>query len=121
MTIPSPRGPFRDHLDAAVRELSLRVNRETVLQARNALLAEADRLDDAVLTAQRKGTRIGLCGGDPVSVDAMAAFNERIDALLDGCLAYNRDLRTAAHALDDTARAYGHSEDEIATSFQGHR
>ena len=32
-------------LDAAVRALALQVNRDTVLQARAALLAEADRLD----------------------------------------------------------------------------
>ncbi|WP_232661383.1 hypothetical protein [Pseudonocardia sp. TRM90224] len=110
-------GPFRPRLDAAVAHLALQVNRENVLKARAALLAEADRLDAIVETHIASWKGMGLCGGDPVSRDAQAAFNERTLALIDGCFSYNRDLRQAAHALDETARFYGYTDDEIASSF----
>ncbi len=32
-------------------------------------------------------------------------------------MAYNRDLRASAAALDATARAYGYTDEEIAASF----
>ena len=44
MTAPEV-GAHRTQLDAAVRALALQVDRDTVLKARAALLAEADRLD----------------------------------------------------------------------------
>ena len=44
MTAPEV-GAHRPQLDAAVGALALQVNRETVLAARAALLAEAERLD----------------------------------------------------------------------------
>jgi hypothetical protein len=43
MTAPEV-GAHRTQLDAAVRALALQVNRDTVLKARAALLAEAERL-----------------------------------------------------------------------------
>lgn len=111
---------MRPHLDAAVAALGLQVDRDTVLQARAALLAEADRLDQELRKTWnlREGTDL-VCGRDPVSPEAAAAFAERITALQADCTAYNRDLREAARALDDTARSYGYTDDEIATSFQG--
>ena len=60
---------------------------------------------------------VGICGGDPVSPEAASAFNERINGLVMSCVAYNRDLQAAAAALDDTARAYGYTDDEIAASY----
>lgn len=50
MTTPQP-GPHRAQLDTAVAALGLQVNRENVLAARNALLAEADRLDSELQRA----------------------------------------------------------------------
>lgn len=119
MTAPQP-GPLRPQIDAAVAAVGLQVNRDTVLQARAALLAEADRLDDELRKSWnlREGTDL-VCGRDPVSPEAAAAFTERIAALQSNCTAYNRDLREAARALDDTARSYGFTDDEIAASFQG--
>ncbi|MGH3566717.1 MAG: WXG100 family type VII secretion target [Pseudonocardia sp.] len=114
-------GPFRPQLDAAVAAVGMEVDRENVLAARAALLAEADRLDDLIAVEQRRGLRVGLCGGDPVSPEAATAFNDRIDALLGQCSRYNQDLREAARALDSVARSYGWTEDEIAASFQGPR
>ena len=104
-------------LDAAVRALALQVNRDTVLQARAALLAEADRLD-VELNQRKHGSEVGVCGGDPVSPEAAGAFNERINALVVSCRAYNRDLHAAAYALDATARVYGYTDDQIAASYR---
>lgn len=114
-------GPFRPQLDAAVAAVGMEVDRENVLKARAALLAEADRLDNLVKYERGIAQGLGLCGGDPVSPEAAKGFNERIDALLNQCYRYNQDLREAAHALDDVARRYGWTEDEIAASFQAHQ
>ena len=119
MTAPEV-GAHRTQLDTAVRALALQVNRDTVLKARAALLAEADRLDDELHRRGNDFTKVGLCGGDPVSPEAASAFNERIDALIANCRAYNQQLRTSANALDATARAYGYTDGEIATSFSPH-
>jgi hypothetical protein len=116
MTAPEV-GAHRSSLDAAVRSLTLQVNRETVLKARAALLAEAERLDH-LLVERHRGHGVGLCGGDPVSPEAAQAFNELIEGLVDNCFAYNRDLRAAASALDATARAYGYTDEQIAASFR---
>ncbi|MGH3614742.1 MAG: hypothetical protein ACRDRK_19555 [Pseudonocardia sp.] len=114
-------GPFRPQLDAAVAAVGMEVDRENVLAARTALLAEADRLDELIIDERRRGMGVGLCGGDPVSPEAATAFNERIEALLSQCHRYNQDLREAAHALDAVAHGYGWTEDEIAASFQANR
>jgi hypothetical protein len=118
MTAPEV-GAHRIQLDAAVRSLALQVNRDTVLKARAALLAEAERLDH-LLVERHRAHDVGLCGRNPVSPEAAQAFNERIDALVEGCFAYNRDLRAAAGVLDATARAYGYTEEQIAASFRPH-
>ena len=116
MTAPEV-GAHRPLLDAAVSALALQVDRHTVLAARAALLAEAERLDRA-LVERHRGHDVGRCGGDPVSPEAAVAFNERINALLANCFAYNRDLRAAASALDVTARTYGYTDEQIAASFR---
>jgi hypothetical protein len=117
MTAPEV-GAHRPQLDAAVGALALQVNRETVLAARAALLAEADRLDAQLRDRRYEYGGVGLCGHDPVSPEAAQAFNQRINALVQSCFQYNRDLRTSAAALDATARSYGYSDDEIARSFR---
>ena len=104
--------------EAAVRALALQVNRDTVLKARAALLTEAHRLDTELSRSYQAYQGVGLCGRDPVSPEASAAFNERIDALVQGCFDYNRRLAAAAHTLDATAREYGYTDEEIAQSFQ---
>lgn len=62
-----------------------------------------------------------VCGRDPVSPEAATAFLDRIGGLLQHCRTYNHDLRAAAFALDDTARSYGYTDDEIAASFESGR
>ncbi|WP_300017082.1 hypothetical protein [Pseudonocardia sp.] len=106
---------FRSELDAAVGVL--RVDRDNVLQLRAGILAEADRLAEDLRVAQRE-CRVGLCGGDPVSPEAAAAFNSRIDGWLQHCARYIEALRASARTLDDSARRYGYTETEIADSFR---
>lgn len=111
--------PVRAHLDAAVADVGMQVTRDNVLQARAALLAEADRLDAALAHEAGDMKNVGLCGGDPVSADAAPAFDERVMLLLEQCKAYNKHLREAAASLHDVARSYGYTEDEISSSFNG--
>jgi hypothetical protein len=115
MTAP-PGPPSPTAASAAIESLMLQVNRETVLQARAALLGEAQRLRDEI---QRHGDQIvvRLCGGDPVSPDASKAFGERIAVLISHCDRYVTDLENAGKQLADTARLYGFTEAEIAGSF----
>ncbi|MFC5995996.1 hypothetical protein ACFQE5_17460 [Pseudonocardia hispaniensis] len=106
----------RAQFQSAVDSLRMQVDRDTVLQARAALLEETLRLRRALLVhASDEG--IGLCGGDPISPVAAQAFNERIGALLEHCRRYTDDLETAGHTLGEIARRYGHTEDDIARSF----
>ncbi|GAA1309758.1 WXG100 family type VII secretion target [Pseudonocardia xinjiangensis] len=115
MIAPRP-GPHHGQLDAAVESLTLQVDRDTVLQARAALLGEALRLKDVL----RMGTidvAVGHCGGDPVSGDAAPAFNERITALVAQCHQYTEQLEAAGQKLGEIARSYGFTEDEITRSF----
>jgi hypothetical protein len=109
---PGPHG----QLDAAVESLRLQVDRDTVLQARAALLGEALRLKDALKSAGID-QGVGLCGGDPVSADAADAFNRRIAALITSCHCYTEDLETAAEALGEMASRYGFTDADIAASF----
>jgi hypothetical protein len=99
-----------------VESLKLQVDRDTVLQARAAVLGEVLRLRDAI-RLQSPAEGVGLCGGDPVSDDAAAGFNERIRAMLDHCRRYAEDLEAAGHSLADVARRYGFTEAEITSSF----
>jgi hypothetical protein len=115
MIAPRP-GPHHGQLDAAIESLTLQVDRDTVLQARAALLGEALRLRDAI-KFHGAGITVGLCGRDPVSADAAHAFSERIEGLVDHCARYTNGLESAGALLGDIARSYGYTDAEIAASF----
>ncbi|MGD9985822.1 PE domain-containing protein [Pseudonocardia sp.] len=95
------------------------VNRENVLKVGAVLLAEADRLDLALSPVL--GVEAGLCGGDPVSQDAAAAFTERAQLLMKAYQGYIEDLRRQADALQESARSYGYAEAEIRAVFGDRR
>ena len=101
---------------AATQALLLQVDRDTVLQARNALLSEVERLRKSLII-NGHGRINELCGGDPISPYAKDAFNDRIDALMEGAHIYVDELALAVRALEDAARRYGYTEDQIAGSF----
>lgn len=102
-------------LSSRLDTLGMQINPENVLGARRELLAEADRLEREFKWRQDRAL-VRLCGGDPVSRDAMLAFNERIDAFLAGYRAYYGSLRAAADRLAVTAREYGIAEARIEAS-----
>ena len=104
-------------LASAVANVNLQVTPENVLDVRAILLTEADRLG-RVNELSTTTAPVGLCGGDPVSAQAAAAFNARIGLLLEQCQEYVEQLRAAARKLEQIARGYGHTEDEIASSYQ---
>ena len=111
MTAPEV-GAHRPQLDAAVGALALQVNRETVLAARAALLAEAERLDSRARAGMaQRSQELASAAAIPSRPRQRIAFNERINALVENCRAYNQDLRAAASALDATARAYGYTDE----------
>lgn len=97
--------------------MALQVNRDTVLQARAALLTEANRLDLELTRRYIDFEGVGLCGRDPVSPEAAQAFNKRIALLVASCRAYNSALNASADVLAATAHSYGFTDDEIAASF----
>lgn len=108
--------PAVRQLAADLNHLGAQVTPENVLGVRNVLLGEWTRLTEGMV---RYGfaIHIGLCGKDPVSPTAQTAFNRAIDAHRDHAFQYVGALRAAAEALGETARAYGHAENEIARSF----
>ncbi|MGW3949359.1 hypothetical protein ACWEAO_12005 [Micrococcus luteus] len=72
---------------------------------------------DRALTGARL-LKMDLCGCDPVSEDAAAAFTERAQLLIDHYFEYVSDLYALAEKLGGSAKAYGYSEDEIEQSFR---
>ena len=98
----------------------MQVNRDNVLRARGILLAEADRLDSEMVQLWERGNAYSrrLRRRSRVPRRDTAHSPSESTALIEQCRQYNRDLREAAYALDATARSYGWTEEEIATSFR---
>ena len=94
--------------------LGMQVTPANVLQVRNALRGEAQRLGD--LLRAHDYTLTVRPGTDPVSRPAAELFNEKM-ALRKQYQEYVNALQRAGQALEQTARAYGHSEQDIRDSF----
>jgi hypothetical protein len=95
----------------------LRVSRENVLEVRSVLLREAERLLDSIRSANLRHGWVGPCGGDPVSVEASAAFDARIRVVVERCQRYALQLEQAGNALDEVARGYGYTDAQLAASL----
>ncbi|HTF46914.1 MAG TPA: hypothetical protein VK735_05640 [Pseudonocardia sp.] len=108
----APEQALAGSLDA----LGLQVNRDNVLQVRNALKAEWVRLSD-LMVYHGPMLHVGECGPDPVSGPAAELFNDKVKALADQCNGYVQALGASADMLEQTARAYGYAEDQIEASF----
>jgi hypothetical protein len=98
----------------------LRLNQDNVLHVRNALKSEYYALGD-LMRLYGPMVRLEKCGGDPVSAFATPAFNQRIDAFMRHCMSYINALGNAVVALEETARAYGYRESQIADAFDEYR
>ncbi|HEY4006558.1 MAG TPA: hypothetical protein VGM60_15435 [Pseudonocardia sp.] len=112
-------GPVGAPAPAATADLaSLRtqVTPENVLLLHNGLKAEAQYLRGQ-MRACGFPVQIGEPGLDPVSKPAAVAFNAKIQTLNEQLEAYIALLKTMAEAMAQTAKSYGHNEDELTASF----
>jgi hypothetical protein len=113
--VPPPEGSTR----AAVDSVAVQVTPENVLQARAALLRNAERINDHLQTIRGEGWHmIGLCGGDPISEQAQVAFARKIqDHAIQPAKQYVAELLSGAERLARVARSYGIAEQRITESF----
>jgi len=103
-------------LAGSLDALGLQVNRDNVLQVRNALKTESVRLNQ-LMQLHGRGLEVGECGPDPVSGPAAELFNKKVKALAGQCMGYVQALADAADVLIRSARAYGYNEEQIKASF----
>jgi hypothetical protein len=96
------------------------VNRDNVLAAGRIISSQAESLRDRFADI-RRDLRIDPPGDDDVSVRMAAAWNDLLinndDSYRSRIGDYIEGLRKLADQLEDTARAYGISEDEIMVAF----
>jgi uncharacterized protein YukE len=96
--------------------LGMQVTPANVLQVRNALRGEAKRLGD-LLRIHDYSLTVRAPAADPVSGPAADLFNQKINTVRQQCEGYVSALQRAGLALEQTARAYGHTEQHIKDSF----
>ena len=97
---------------------SIKVTTEALLNARNILQNEHDRLNGLLGTYQGDLV-VNDCGPDPVSPHASAGFNEKIGLIVQQATAYVQSLKDATDQLDKTVRDYGATDEQIKASFDG--
>lgn len=93
------------------------VNRDNVLAVRNAIKQQADDLQ-RTLQMTTAEIRVGKCGGDPISADAVPMFMHKIGEVLAIHWNHLQEVREAVDRLTDTARRYGYTEGQIQESFK---
>jgi hypothetical protein len=124
MTVPgpppaaTPAPDWRSSLSSAVSNVNLQVTPDNVLDVRKILLQEADRLLQFGGANTVAAQFVGPCGGDPVSWQASRAFNQRIGLLIQECQQYGKQLLNAGNSLDQVAKSYGYTEEQIEASFK---
>ena len=100
-------------------KLLLQVNADNVLAVHAAFRRHANEL--ITYLQQLESTLVvGVCGGDPVS--SMAAgpdsFGGKVRKLAEVHWNHGRELSAVADQLRETARRYGHTDDEIDQAFR---
>lgn len=120
-------------LQASVDDVIMQVDQDTVLAARKALLAEADELYQAMMDATGswaptqipgrmgapgQGVWVGRCSDDPISAPAQISFNRKIADALAPCWKYIHDLDLAGRQLEEVAKRYGYTEQQIQDHFR---
>jgi hypothetical protein len=98
---------------------SIKVTTEALLNARNVLQTEHDRL--SFLLGSTPTHWVQDCGPDPVSPHASAGFNEKIGLIVQQANAYVQSLKDATDELDHTVRGYGSTDEQIRTSFKAYQ
>jgi hypothetical protein len=107
-------------VSAQLAGMGMKVTPENVLQLRNAMDAEVERLFD-LLRRHQVNLRVGECGTDPLSRPVADAFNRKIQGLVDQTNAYITELSGVRDALHQVAVSYGHTESDISASFSAFR
>lgn len=103
---------------AALSTVLLQVTPENVLEVRQTLYAAARRMNAYVTQSVVGAQYVGLCGGDPVSEQAQAAFSDRIAQISDNVTAFGVQLELAVVQLEKIAASYGYTEAEIKVAFR---
>ena len=98
------------------------MQKENVLAIGAAFHAEAERIDGLVSAfAEQVMTRPAM--GDPASADYAAALGQLLatnpDSYVARARAYVTELRGVATQCEESARAYGFTDEEIRTAFRG--
>lgn len=96
---------------------STKVTIEALLNARNILQARFEYMNKLIHRAQFDLV-VPLCGSDPVSPYAAKGFNDKIQAMLTEMKKFVKSLGEAAEILDQNAKSYGATEEQITASFQ---
>lgn len=96
--------------------VKLRVDQHNVMQAARLVADESAELR-LRLKARLDGLVVDPVGGDPVSAEAARVLNLKFwdspDSYYRRCLEYADMLETLARQLAESARTYGHNEDQI--------
>ena len=98
------------------QRFGLQVTPQNVLGVRAVVLQEAQDLQD-LLKNELEQTYLPALGGDLVSADMSAAFNEATVQLLARAKDHIKSLFDLGDELRASANAYGHTEAEIDASF----
>lgn len=111
MDIPArkPRGQASD-------SLLLQIDIDNVMQAYRFFECQAHEM----LEAQRRASAlrdIPACAEDPISLDAVAVFQPKIDAIADVHAAYVTEILEARDRLREAAQQYGLIDAGTAGSF----
>jgi hypothetical protein len=99
-----------------LQRFGLSVTPQNVLGVRAVVLQEAQDLQDR-LQAERERVMLSPLGADPISKDMSVAFNEVTVQLLTRANEHVVSLFKLGEELGTTARAYGHTDAEIAAAF----
>jgi hypothetical protein len=104
----------KEHAEAAA---GLSFDWDNVLYVRKAILDECEELNASLVAVTTEiSTMAHRYGDDPVSGDASVAFPERVAELFKQCGSRVTELNTIAESLADAARAYGFTEEQLASA-----
>jgi hypothetical protein len=92
------------------------VGPENVLAVHAILAAQAEAMN-AALSAADWMRDIPRCGDDPVSIDAKAAFQPKIDRILQVHRAHLDEVTEAVDRLREAALQYRYTDDDIAAAL----
>jgi hypothetical protein len=116
MSAPGDPTDFNAMPNAEVNDLMFQITPDNVIQIHHAVAAEARLVLAEVGLAQRDAV-VGVAAKDPVSQPASEQFNAKINPVVQQSRAYGNALQAVADQLQATITSYGHTEDEITSTF----